>query len=646
MCGVAGIFRWNERSAALAASDANRVGRMVQALRHRGPDDSDVVDVGGGLVLGHTRLSILDTSRAAHQPMVSPEIALSYNGELYGYRTLRQELKERGATFSSTGDTEVLLRALELDGEAALQKIEGMFAFAAFDRRTRTLMLARDQLGKKPLFFALEDGAIVFASELAAVRAGGVALQFDPDVLAHFLVRGYIQPPRTLCTGVEQLRAAELVVINASGQLKRRLYWTHPWLRDQPPISLECDVDTACIQLRELFGNAVERRLASDVPLGAFLSGGFDSAAVVAVAQKRLGTPMRTFTIGFSDAPGWDESAEATETARLLGTRHTSYTAALDSFDLLPTLVARTGEPQGDSSFIPTHLVSRLARDEVKVVLTGDGGDELFAGYDRFLLAVAAERIPAIAGKIARRAFRGISEGPITPALVRRLKRLARAVAIGPAATLVEWAGGTTFENMEALLGRRLDLPQLIAPEAQLLRSARQHGAPTLNALLAANLATYLPGNILVKLDRASMATSLEARSPLLDLRLLEFAATLGPNLLARGLSLKWIAKRAFSGMVPAVIGRRRKRGFGAPVGAWFRGSGTGRVRERLLGPTSAITNYVDAAHVRRLIGDHAVGITDGGVALFRLLALDEWLRWAAQNQPVQPRDQPLWPQL
>lgn len=601
---------------------------MVAAMKHRGPDGSGVEDVGEGMILGHARLSILDLSDAAHQPMVTPTLGLSYNGELYGYRELRTQLVERGAQFTSTGDTEVLHRALELDGEAALPRLDGMFAFAAFDRRERKLLLARDQMGKKPLFFTLERGAVVFASELAALRAAGVELELDASLVSEFLVRGYVHAPHTPCRRVEQLAPGEVLTVEASGRVSRRRYWEHPWLRGAP-VPLVRDAEEACVTIRSLFERAVERRLAADVPLGAFLSGGFDSAAVVAVAQKRFGRPMQTFTIGFDGAPAWDEGADAAESARLLGTEHVHQSSSLDSLDLLGALVTQSGEPEGDSSIVPTHLVARLARTKVTVALTGDGGDELFAGYDRFLIALAAARVPALVGRLASRAF---DRNGGASSLARRLARLGHAVALGPAATMVEWAGGATFDQAAAVTGAPVDLEAIALPEATVLRRARENGAPWLTAILAANISTYLPGDVLVKVDRATMASSLEARSPLLDLRLMEYACRLAPLLLARGRSLKWVAKRALAPYVPASIRSRRKRGFGAPVSEWFRGSGRARVEQRLLARGAPIGAYVDSRAVANMIDAHDARRIDAGIILFRLWSLNEWLQWTGRS--------------
>jgi asparagine synthase (glutamine-hydrolysing) len=619
--------------------DVRRVTAMTRALAHRGPDGSGVLDAGGGVVLGHRRLSILDTGPSAAQPMRNETgtLALTYNGEIYNYVTLRAELAARGVQVQSTGDTEVLLRCLETWGEDALPRIDGMFAFAAFDSRGHRLLLARDRLGKKPLFIHRRRGALFFASELSGLHAGGVSLEPDRDVLPDFLVRGYVPVPRTNCRDIEQLAPGELLIVDERGAEQRRRYWAHPHLRQGPPPRQEKDEQRAVETIRSLFRSAVERRLASDVPLGAFLSGGVDSAAVVALAQQRLSRPMSTFTIGFEGAPDWDETAAARDTARLLGTRHTERIVRPDALDIQSLVVARTGEPQGDSSLVPTYLVSRLAREQVTVALSGDGGDELFAGYERFLLAYAAAWVAPLSGLVPGALLASPREGAQGGGLARRLKRWARAVSFGPAATLMEWAGGTRVIDAQNLLGRALDPHALAAPERSAYATARVRGAGRLHALLAANIDTYLGGDILPKVDRASMATSLEVRSPLLDTQLIEYAASLAPWLLARGRRLKWIFKRAMADLLPEQILHRRKRGFGAPVAAWFRGEPGRRLAQRLLAREARLPALIDRARIQSLLDAHIGGREDHGIMLWRLLALEEWLGTLAAWRTAAP---------
>ncbi len=369
-------------------------------------------------------------------------------------------------------------------------------------------------------------------------------------------------------------------------------------------------------------------RLDSDVPVGTFLSGGVDSAAVTAVANEIAGRKLETFTIGFAGTTG-DETAAARETAAFLGTNHRQQVLSPETFDLLGPLIARTGEPQGDPSLIPTYLVSRLARQHVTVALSGDGGDELFAGYGRFLLAFGS----AFAGKAGllrwpQRLLEQVKEGPGAPRFLRQIKRLMRASSNGPAGTLAEWSGGSRWRDVELMLGRRLDLGTLSAPEQGAYDGARANGAGHLHALLVANFLTYLPGDILVKVDRASMANGLEVRSPFLDTAMIEYAASLAPLLLARGLNLKWILKKALTGLVPATVHARRKQGFQAPVSDWFRGPGGLLLADRLTTSSAHIGSALDSAAVATLVRQHQAGAEDHGFTLFRLLALEEWLKW------------------
>jgi asparagine synthase (glutamine-hydrolysing) len=619
---------------------------MTRALSHRGPDGNGVVKYPGGAVLGHTRLSILDLSHAADQPMqtVSGNCAIVFNGEIYNHADLRRILEAEGARIRSSGDTEVLLRWVDRSWSSQLDALDGMFAFAAFDLRERRLLLVRDRLGKKPIFLVREPGALLFASELAARGAAGVSLEADSEQLGHFLVRGYVPPPSTLCRVVQQLEPGEALECDGQGRERKLRYWTHPWLRQSCTISRETSVDRATETIRQLFRQAVQRRLASDVPLGAFLSGGVDSAAVVAVAQELLGRPLQTVTIGFEGAPGWDEARAARETADYLKAQHTDRSLSPDSLDVLSRVLELTAEPQGDSSLIPTYLVSGLARQQVKVVLTGDGGDELFAGYDRFLVALGASMTgPALAGPL-NRWLKTRPEGPRTGGVLRRLRRWSRAACLGPAASLMEWSGGARIEQAEALLGRSVDPEQLSQPESAVYQAARRNGAGRLQGLLAANILTYLPGDILTKVDRASMAHGLEARSPLLDIPLLEYCVSLAPWLLARGTKLKWIFKRAMSQWVPDFVMQRRKRGFGAPVGIWFRGPQGEAALALLQERTSPLRDYADSKAVGRLAAEHRNGADDHGMVLWRLLVLNHWLRLTGSpvRRPIRSESQVL----
>jgi asparagine synthase (glutamine-hydrolysing) len=630
MCGIAGLVRW-DGSTSLA--DRQRVRAMAGALHHRGPDATNVLAVDDRTLLAHTRLAILDLSDAAAQPMQNADgrHALTYNGELYNHRSLRAELEREGVAFRSKGDTEVLLRALERWGDGALDRIDGMFAFASYDRANGTLSLGRDRSGKKPLFVAREQGALLFASELAALSAARIRLEVDDAHLAAFLTRGYVPGSATLARGIEQVQAGELWTITQGGRITRRRYWRHPWLSSTPPRFIEKDVDSAVRELKRLFTAAVVKRLDADVPVGAFLSGGVDSAAVVAVAQRATVDALKTCTIGFSSASGSDERAPAAETAALIGTNHEDEVAAPDVLDIISSLVNLTGEPQGDSSFVPTYLVSRLARRRVTVALSGDGGDELFAGYDRFLLALMAALAPRTPARVLARAFAHVEEGPMTQRWARSLRRWTRAAAEGPGATLMQWAGGTRVEDVAAMTGQTLSTEELAQPENEALAEAAAHGAPALHGILAANFVTYLPGNTLVKLDRASMASSLEGRSPFLDTDLIEYSARLAPLLLARGLSLKWVMKRALRDVVPTAVLTRRKVGFGAPVDDWLRRTKDVRLDDALARADSPLSAHVDMGQCRRLLAEHRDLRQDHGHLLTRLLTLNAWLDWTAR---------------
>ncbi|HSE94665.1 MAG TPA: asparagine synthase (glutamine-hydrolyzing), partial [Methylomirabilota bacterium] len=397
MCGIAGVFRYDG-----GPVDADSLAAMSAAVSHRGPDglDQDIQTVGSLQVgLGHARLRIIDLSAAASQPMVSDDgaVSVTFNGEIYNFRELRARLQARGVRFRTASDTEVILRVYEAEGPDAITSLDGMFAFALWDAHRRMLLLARDRVGKKPLFYASGPGWLVFASEIKALmRWPELAVEVDPGALPAFFLYGYVPTPATPYRGIRQLPPGHCLSVDGTGATRLWGYW------ELPPAGPPPAEGDATGRVRELVTDAVRRRLVADVPLGAFLSGGIDSTIVVGVMSQLMGTPVRTFSIGFAGDPRFDERRYARLAARHFGTEHTEFVVEPSAVDLVDRLVYHHDGPFADSSAVPTYLLSRLTRQHVTVALNGDGGDELFAGYLRFYAALLAERVPAGLRRAAR----------------------------------------------------------------------------------------------------------------------------------------------------------------------------------------------------------------------------------------------------
>lgn len=607
MCGIAGLFGQDgEPRPALA--------RMRDALRHRGPDAEGLVTFPGG-GLAHTRLSVIDCSEAANQPFAwgGGRYQLVYNGELYNYLDLRRELEGAGVSFHTQSDTEVLAAALGTWGVDALPRLNGMFAFGWHDAERDSLLLARDHLGIKPLFHAETGRGFVFASELGALmQSGMVNAGFDRDALDAFLMLQYVPAPRTIYAAVRKLRPGHWMRVTRD-QVEEGDYWK---LRFAPDASWT--LDTAAERYRELLEDSVRRQRVSDVPLGAFLSGGLDSSSVTAVMARQSDAPVATFSIGFEEASA-NELPYARLVAERYRTRHHERVASTDLAGLLPEIVARFGEPFADSSALPTWLVSKLAREQVTVALSGDGGDELFAGYTwlhRTLLTHRAAALPA----------------PLRAGMDLLLRLSPTSPRAAQARRFLQDAG----LPMEGAFRRRLTMFS-DAQRRQLLGGASNwnpfhdawssfEGADT-GRMLGVDTVLYLPDDILTKVDRMSMAHALEVRVPLLDHRIVEFAATLPFELkYARGES-KRVAKRAFRDLLPPEILRQRKRGFALPIDAWFRGPLAATFREKALAPDACLRGVLDVALADRLMTEHARGAENHGHRLWSLLVLEEFLR-------------------
>jgi asparagine synthase (glutamine-hydrolysing) len=603
---------------------------MNASLAHRGPD-GDRFHLDGPAGLGHRRLSIIDLSDAASEPMTNEDgtLWLVFNGEIYNFRELRAELQQRHR-FTSQGDGEVILHLYEERQDEVVKAIDGMFAFALWDSRRRRLLVGRDRTGKKPLFYYDGPGLFAFASEVKALLAHpSVPRERDPAALPLYLTYGYVPTPGTFYRGIRSLPPAHYLVATEQGIEGPVPYWTLRF-RD----GTVGDDRAAEEQFRALLMQAVERRLVADVPLGAFLSGGLDSASVVACMAKAAGGRVRTFTIGFAGHPEYDETPHARVVAQHFGTDHTEFVVEPKALELIDRLVWHHDGPFGDSSAVPMYLLSELTRTQVTVALSGDGGDEVFAGYLRLYGGALSERIPSWVFGAARAALDLLPEPRDRKHALRFAKRFAEAGQLPLAERYLRWQSYFP-EGLLSLLR-----PEL-APHADrglVLASIEEglshgNGESTLARLLQLNFETYLLDDLLVKADRMTMAHGLEARSPFLDTDLVEFGASLPDRLRMRLGKGKILLRRAMKDVLPPSILARGKMGFGVPLAAWFRDDLNGLVRERLLDRGSPIYEYLRPEPVADVVSRHMRSAADLSPQIWALLTLESWLRQERVSQ-------------
>jgi asparagine synthase (glutamine-hydrolysing) len=624
MCGLTGIFD----TVGDRPIDPGVLTVMNDAIAHRGPDgDGFLLEPGIGL--GHRRLAIIDVT-GGRQPLFNEtgDVGIVFNGEIYNYRETMAELIQLGHAFRTASDTEVIVHGWEEWGPACLDRFRGMFAFALWDRRRRTLFLARDRMGKKPLYYALlPDGQLVFASEMRAMlRHPGVARRIDPIAVEGYMALGYVPEPGSIYAGIRKLPAAHCLVIERGRPVSEpKRYWT---LKFQPTPMNEAD---AAVELIDRLREATRLRLVSDVPLGAFLSGGVDSSGVVAMMAGLKTDPVETFAIGFGGAD--DELAYAQAVADRYHTHHTAERSRLDYLDAIDAQAAIFGEPFADSSAIPTGFVSALARRKVTVALSGDAGDELFAGYRRYRFHMAAQTMRGrIPGAIRHPLF-GVL-GAAYPKLDRwprwlRAKTTFQELAVDEAEGYYR-----TVCKIPDAARRGLLSPSMISAlgdyrPSSLIQSAMAEAGtddPMARAQFA-DIQTYLVGDILTKVDRASMAQSLEVRAPLLDQELVEWAATVPADLKLRSTGGKYILKKALEPYVPHANLYRTKQGFATSLAPAFRGAGAARVRERLNGAVFRDCGLFDADAVSAMVEHHAGGAFDHSQAIWQLLMFDGWLK-------------------
>jgi asparagine synthase (glutamine-hydrolysing) len=622
MCGICGVSHFD-------GSPVDRPGldRMVESIRHRGPDDAGVW-VDGSVGLGNTRLAVIDLSPAGHQPLSNEtgDVWIAFNGEIYNFQSLRSETDERGHTFRSRTDTETIVHLFEDRGIECLQPLRGMFALAIWDGRNRELWLARDRLGKKPLYYFTDGSRLIFGSEIKAILASpNVPRVLNRNALPLYLAYGYIPAPETIFDGIQALRPGCWLRVR-DGQVEEKAYWTAPTPTLPQSKKHRMGEREWASALLDRLREAVQLRLISDVPLGAFLSGGLDSSAVVALMAEAASGPVKTFAMGFGGEPSYDETAHARIVAKHLGTDHHEFTIEPHVIDLVPKLAWHLDQPFGDSSVIPTYLVSKLAREHVTVALTGDGGDELFAGYERFHAARLAQRYRAVPG-FAHHSIAALAkhwpQGTGYRDLGRRTLRFVTAARLPLPEQYLGWVGVMSPELVRDVLADSTG--GALAHFQTYFRAA--NGGDPVPTLLDVNLRSYLPDDLLIKADRMSMAASLEARSPFLDHVLVEFAATIPVSLKLRGSVGKYILKRAFEDKLPLEIIRRKKHGFGVPIGKWFRTSLREYLTDTLLSAQATGRGLLRTEAVRQLVNAHLSGQRDHGHALWTLMMLEVWHR-------------------
>lgn len=620
MCGIAGIVSFNS-----APPDRATVHRMCESIFHRGPDDEGIW-VQDKVALGMRRLSIIDLA-GGHQPIHNEDktIWIVFNGEIYNFRELRIELEKRGHCFSTNTDTEVIVHAYEDYGPDCVSKLRGMFAFAIYDERCKRLLLARDRLGIKPLHYAIHEGRVLFGSEIKAILAAAPELtEVRPEAVVDYFSLGYIPDPLTVFQKIRKLPPGHLLLFSEGGELQLRSYWDVPTFGTNEPKSGEECLD----ELEQRLAEAVRIRLISDVPLGALLSGGTDSSIVVALMAKASSSPVKTFSIGFKHGD-FDETHYARLVAQKFQTEHHELIFELNLEQELDYLTRRMEEPFGDSSMLPTYCVSRLARQHVTVALSGDGGDELFAGYDRYKIHKTfglSERIPRWMGEAFRKhIYPRLPHGSYgrqflynfsLPSSERYLDTVSFHLKFGRNSHLLS-----------------ADFLRTIDPGWDPLELSREHlgGAvaeDALSRLLYLDMKTYLPGDILTKVDRMSMLTSLEVRVPILDHVFLEWVTSLSPKWKWRGNTQKYILKKLAERVgVPSEVIYRRKQGFALPLVHWIREDLKEEFLRILLEPRTIQRGYFDPKVVRLLLDEHFRGRRSHAGRLWRLLIFELWHR-------------------
>ena len=614
MCGIAGMMR--EHGGGL---DQAVIHRMCGAIAHRGPDDEGVF-ISGGVALGMRRLSIIDVA-GGHQPIFNEgqTVAVVCNGEIYNFGELRRDLEQRGHRFSTRSDTEVIVHLYEEYGAECIRHLRGMFAFALYDGCARKLLLVRDRLGKKPLYYAVRNGELIFASEIKAILAARPALaRVNRRALLEYMYFGYVPDPATAFEAIRKLPPGHLLE-SRDGETRVRQYWDLPRYGTSDRASEEELLE----EMEQRLAEAVRLRTIADVPLGAMLSGGADSSTIVALMARESGRPVKTFTIGFREDE-FDESRHARLVAQAFGTEHHELIVAPDVVASITQLALQVDEPFGDSSALPTYFVSKLARRHVKVALTGDGGDELFAGYDRYRIHLherSQEWIPAG----VKHWYRTYVHERMPHGLPGR--NLAYSVALGWEERYLEGISLAPFQRKMGVLTDEFMMQG--APLAEFREYlANAPADDPLSRVLYLDTKTYLAGDILTKIDRMSMAVSLEARVPMLDHKFVEWVTALGPRWKMRDGNQKYILRKLAERVgVPREVLDRPKRGFSLPLGRWMRNELKEMIQTILLEPRTLQRGYFNPGGVRQMLDEHFSEGRDHSARLWRMMMLELWHR-------------------
>ena len=622
VCGIVGQVRSDD-----APVDPELLRRMCAALEHRGPD-SRGTHRDGPVGLGVQRLRVIDLE-SGDQPIYNEDrtVVVVLNGEIYNFHELRRRLERAGHVFATNGDTEVIVHLYEDEGPACVRSLDGMFAFALWDERRRQLLLARDRVGKKPLFYSERAGTITWASELRALAEDpDLDRAIDPQALDCFLAYGYIQAPLSIYAGARKLPPAS-TLLHRAGASEIERYWRLDYSRQRDVGEREALLE----ETRETLRGAVRRRMVADVPVGAFLSGGIDSSAVVAAMAEVSSGPVRTFSIGYENDE-FNELPYARAVSELFATEHHEFRVEPDAVALLPKLVRHYGEPFADASAIPSFYVSQLTREHVTVALNGDGGDESFAGYSRYVGNMLAERLGRLPQPVRRAAAAAGERLPGSGRMnstVSRVQRLGEGLVLSPperyARYMACFDAGARAELYSDELKASIDQTHAAEVIAGPWRGAS--GGAALDVMLEVDVESFLPGDLLVKMDIATMAHSLEARSPFLDVAVMELGASIPASLKVRGLEKKVLLRDALRDWLPDAILDRPKWGFAVPLADWLRTDLRAWAQEILFDARTVGRGYFDQAYVRRMFDRHVAGVDDASPRIWALLVLELWHR-------------------
>jgi asparagine synthase (glutamine-hydrolysing) len=622
MCGICGAYNFGSREPVAK----NTIEKMCQTLVHRGPDDLGTY-LSGNIGLGHRRLSIIDLN-TGQQPIFNEDktIVIVFNGEIYNFLELRRHLESKGHTFYTKTDSEAIIHLYEEYGRDCVNHLRGMFAFAIWDEKNRKLLLARDRVGKKPLVYAMINGSFIFASEMKAILEWpGFKPSTNPEAIHYFVTYQYIPSPLTIFKEIQKLPPASVLECPANGKIEVSRYWELDFRN-----KIKVNEAEAADLVREKLTEAVKMRLLSDVPLGAFLSGGLDSSIIVGLMSRLSSQPVKTFSIGFAE-DDFSEVSYARLVAKHFNTQHQEFIVKPNAMEILPKLIWHYNEPFGDSSALPSYYVARETKRFVTVALNGDGGDENFAGYLRYRANMLAARLdflkPLLANRAVKKMISSLPHHEHQKNLLRAFKRFALAMGETPARRNIAWHCIFDQQYQSQLYSESFK-KTIAATDSYQYLTAVFNGAKAdnlLDQLLYTDIMTYLPEDLLVKMDIACMANSLEGRSPFLDHEFMELSASLPASFKLHGQQSKYILKKAFSAILPPEILKRGKMGFGVPIEKWFRRELKDYVRDILLSQRSLQRGYFRQEFIAQLIQQHSDGKMNHGYRLWNLLSLELW---------------------